>query len=130
MDYTILTNNPKVNEKFGDSHRVSFYDVPAESILSIAADMIDSGCVLLNHPLYGSVKPNETPYKSLLLKKKAGTYTWDAVSSDESRELINKAITAYNKFTHKKEDTSHDLLLDYQVVDLSLLASAAEAVDE
>lgn len=130
MKYMILTNNPLAVEEYGATHNVMFIDAGSADILHEARKMIGGGCVLLNHPLYGSVKPNETPYRSLLLMD-AEDKSLNAVSDEgSSRSLIERALLTYSKFTDKKETTDPKLLQDYQVVDLSLLASAVVAADE
>jgi hypothetical protein len=130
VKYLILTNNPLATEKFGNTHDVRFMDVTSREILHEARRIVCEGSVLLNHPLYGSVKPNETPYRSLLLTKTGSSRGAGAVMDErESAMLIDKAFVAFNKFTDKKKTTNPQLLEDYQVVDLSLLASAVEAAD-
>ena len=129
MKYTILTNNPLVNEEFQDTHCVSFFDVKSKSILGKAGELVSEGDRLLNHPLYGSVKPNETPYRTLLLMKRDSS-SFAAASSEESAVLIDKALRTFEKFSDKKEITDQKLLRDYQAVDLSLAASAIAAADE
>ena len=47
----------------------------------------------------------------------------------ESVRLIGNAVSTVEKFIVKKEITNPRLLLDYQVVDLSLLKSAIESAD-
>lgn len=127
MKYSILTNNPLVNERFSSSHEVDYKDVNAKDILRTAEGMISDGYTLLNHPLYGSVKPNETPYRSLLMTRQTSAPA--AISCDESQKLILKARTAYEKFTVKKGDIPADVLYDYQVVDLDLASTAVQAAD-
>ena len=128
MNYTILTNNPMVEKEFGTSHRVIYYNASAMDVLGKAAERIVEGEALLNHPLYGSVKPNETPYRTILLKSR-GDSSFAGVSSEESADLIIKALKAYEKFSVKKETTDSLLLQDYQIVDLSLATSAVSAAD-
>ena len=127
MKYRIVTNNPMVCDKFGASHEVSFHDVSSKEILRIIGEMVSVGYALLNHPLYGSVKPNETPYRTILLTKEGSSPF--ATSSAESSEMILKAHTAFEKFTDKQKITDAELLADYQVVDLALVSSAVEAAD-
>ncbi|MBR2674732.1 MAG: GrdX family protein [Mogibacterium sp.] len=128
MKYRILTNNPMVAEEFNLTHEVAYSDISAKEILGRASEGISNGEILLNHPLYGSLKPNETPYRSLLLRKKEDI-SFTAITNEESAALIVKALGAYEKFTDKKETTDTKLLKDYQVVDLSLTASAVAAAD-
>ena len=61
--YIVITNNPLVFEKLKDEHKVIYKEISYEEILKEARDRIHDGHRLLTHPLSGSVKPNETPYK-------------------------------------------------------------------
>ena len=130
MKYFILTNNSLAAEEFGETHDVRMVDGKLIDVLITARDHINRGAVLLNHPLYGSVKPNETPFRSLLLqqgKSQAGDVP--AKPDPESVRLIGNAVSAFEKFIGKKEVTDPQLLDDFRVVDLSLLRSAVESAD-
>jgi hypothetical protein len=85
--------------------------------------------VLLNHPLYGSVKPNETPFRSLLLTHGRRGADGLIPTDEQSVRLIGNAISAFDKFIVKKEITNPRLINDFQVVDMSLLRSAVESAD-
>ena len=130
MSYFILTNNPLAADEFGTTHEIEFIDGGLIDVLIRARDLVNCGDVLLNHPLYGSVKPNETPYRSLLLQhaKKPADGSFPVADQDSVR-LIGNAVNAFSKFVVKKEITSPSLLEDFQVVDLSLLRSAVAAAD-
>ena len=91
--YYILTNNPLTKEKLGADHKVEFIDISFEGILKEARGRIHSGQSLLTHPLSGSVKPNETPYKSLLIG--AAKPTTEELAF--TLELIETAIAACSK---------------------------------
>ena len=130
MKYVILTNNPLAVDEFKDTHDVEYVDGKLIDVLIKARDMVNCGAVLLNHPLYGSVKPNETPYRSLLIKRPEATADGSFPAADtESVRLIGNAVNAFRKFIVKKEITNPSLLEDFQVVDLSLLKSAVAAAD-
>ena len=130
MKYVILTNNPLAADEFKETHDVEFIDGKLIDVLIKARDMVNCGAVLLNHPLYGSVKPNETPYRSLLIKRPAAPADGSFPAADpESVRLIGNAVNAFSKFIVKKEITNQSLLEDFQVVDLSLLKSAVAAAD-
>jgi hypothetical protein len=130
MKYFILTNNPLAKEEFGETHDVRLIEGSLKDVFIIARDMINRGAILLNHPLYGSVKPNETPYRSLLIQEGKSSDESIFVDTDpESVRLIGNAIRTFEKFIVKKEITNPRLLEDFQVVDLSLLKSAVESAD-
>ena len=130
MKYFILTNNSQAVEEFGVTHDVRHIDGKLIDVLLAARDLINEGAILLNHPLYGSVKPNETPFRSLLLQQgKSASGDAPAMPDPESVRLIGNAVSVFEKFTGKKEVTDPRLLEDFMVVDLSLLRSAVESAD-
>ncbi len=130
MKYFILTNNSQAAEEFGVTHDVRYIDGKLIDVLLAARDLINEGAILLNHPLYGSVKPNETPFRSLLLQQgKSASGDTPAKPDPESVRLIGNAVSAFEKFPAKKEVTDPRLLEDFMVVDLSLLRSAVESAD-
>ena len=130
MKYFILTNNPQVAEEFGSTHDVRLIDGKLLDVLIHARDLINTGAILLTHPLYGSVKPNETPFRSLLLQQgKSQNGDMPVPADPDSVRLIGNAISAFKKFIDKKEVTDPKLLEDFSEVDLSLLRSAVESAD-
>lgn len=130
MKYFILTNNSLAAEEFSATHDVRYIDGKLIDVLIAARDLINEGAVLLSHPLYGSVKPNETPFRSILLQQgKPQTAGHPAVPDTDSVRLIGNAVSAFEKFIDKKEVTDPRLREDFQVVDLSLLRSAVESAD-
>ena len=65
--YIVVTNNPLVLDKLQETHEVMYREVSYEELLKEVRDRIHEGHLLLTHPLSGSVKPKETPYKSVLI---------------------------------------------------------------
>lgn len=130
MKYIILTNNSLAAEEFGKTHNVEFVEGKFMDVLVKARDMINEGAVLLSHPLYGSVKPNETPFRSLLIKEPVKTADGSFPATDpESVRLIGNAINTFSKFIVKNDVTDPQLIEDFQVVDLSLLRTAVASAD-
>ena len=68
--YLIITNNPLVVECIPDDFAVEYHGISYREILVKVRDMVYAGHRLYTHPLAGSVKPNETPYKSVVVSKK------------------------------------------------------------
>lgn len=121
--YFIITNNPLVDEKIGGSHNVIYKDTSYEGILREARDRIHEGHTLLSHPLSGSVKPNETPYKSVMMSQGKG-----AVDA-RSLELIENAIQACGKFEFKSDKYGPKVHEDFRLIDWTLLESALASAD-
>ena len=67
MKSKVITNNPLVKERLSNKIDVEYYDVEYISLLIKVRDKIHIGHKLLSHPLSGSIKPNETPYKSVII---------------------------------------------------------------
>ncbi|MGL4911548.1 MAG: GrdX family protein, partial [Romboutsia sp.] len=86
----IVTNNPIVRLKVTD-REVLHKDITYIEILKECRNLVHTGYELLSHPLYGSVKPNETPYRSIIMKKGKNL---DA----NSVMLIEEAISTASKF--------------------------------
>ncbi|MEI0579969.1 GrdX family protein [Brachyspira pilosicoli] len=115
----IVTNNIKVSNKYSD-YNVQYIDSESMyEVLIAVRDLIHRGYKLLTHPMSGSLKQNQTPYKSILLIKK------DEVMSFEDLELIESSIENYNKFikNRKLTDWPENIKKDFQTIDLSLIES-------
>lgn len=115
--YILITNNPLVKAHHAEA---VLLETDYLGVLLHARDRVHQGHELLSHPLSGSVKPNETPYKSLLLSVASGS------THLQSLGIIEQAIQMTLDFQkHKQrrfyEDRLHD---DYMQVDLSLIESA------
>lgn len=95
MKFVIVTNNPRVRDELGKEFEVDFADITYREVLCKVRDMIYEGHKLLTHPLSGSVKPNETPYKSILVGKKIGKMDLQDAS------IIENSIITADKFSVK-----------------------------
>lgn len=112
----LITNNPKVLEKFSGKFKIEYINGDYEKVLLEARNQIHKGTLLLIHPLYGSVKPNETPYRTLLLEENHQSL------DQKSLLLIEEALSTFKKFSDNiiKKDWQESVILDFQVVDLDL----------
>jgi len=114
----LVTNNPLVEAQYKSRLQVIFYDTDLPGIRSHVRDLIHKGHRLLTHPLSGSVKPNETLYKSILITDKQENTDMQSVN------IIEECILAAQKFT--KKNIPEKYMDDLQIVDLSLIRSALE----
>ena len=120
----IVTNNPLVLEGHGDGGPLIRVAGGYREVLVAARDLVHRGHRLVTHPLMGSLKPNETPYRSIVLSTKPGQGT-----DNHSLALIEEAIGLFDRFadpTHFPKTRKPDAagLKDFAVIDLSLLESA------
>lgn len=116
----IVTNNPKFKD-YTDRYEVEFVDTDYIGVLKKVRDHLHQGYELLTHPLYGSVKPYETIYRTVVLKK-GSTVSFSSV------ELIEEAIETATKFYKIKKNIvwTDDIIDDFQVVDKDLIDNTLE----
>lgn len=119
-NFYILTNNPDAVAKYPALATLTQTDVAG--IFTAARDVIHAGAVLINHPLSGSVKPNESPYKSLVLSKPK------AALDVFSLQLIEGAQAVLRKMPVKHRSYPPRVLEDFRAIDLDLLDSAIFAL--
>jgi len=91
----ILTNNPLVFERFKDTLKIDFHAVSIKTILSLARNFVHKGHKLLSHPLAGSIKPNETLYKSIVLTNETASLDFESLS------IIENSIMLTNNFIER-----------------------------
>jgi len=120
-DYLILTNNPMVKEHLEGRGRFTIRFEPERSfreILVEARDLVYAGHILYTHPLAGSVKPNETPYKSLIVSVEPHGFDADHAG------LMANAIAVFDKFKPIVRELPERVLRDFQLIDYTLLCGA------
>lgn len=117
FSYICLTNNPAMKD-----HAISVEFIRSSSldVLKSARSLVHDGWELLSSPFYGNFKPNQQPYRTLLLRKKNG----GAASYDmQSVSLIEDAVRFY--------ESSHRIMLtgeldeniekDFRYLDIMLM---------
>jgi len=112
----LVTNNPLVAAQCKSTYQVDYIDTDIIGLLTKVRDLIHKGHRLLTHPLTGSVKPNETPYKSIILSEVSGKTDLQSVT------IIEDSIAAAQKFSPRNIPEKY--LQDMQMVDLSLITSS------
>jgi len=124
LKYFVLTNNPMVWEKVAPGKKVVFERGDMRHLYEKAQSYVARGHRLLTHPLSGSVKPGETPYKSILMTADAAS----GVDANSCRLLAN-ALDACGKFADKSHLYNEKTLHDLQIVDYSLLEGAIASAE-
>ncbi len=117
----IVTNNDLVlNEYSGKGFEVDYRDLDLIDLFKVVRDIVHKGGVILTHPLSGSIKPNENPYKSIAIELKP-----DSNLDFESLSIIENSIETVQKFIDMGiRHTGERFKSDYQNIDLTLLDSA------
>ena len=121
MDWIIVTNNIEVMKEYGEFRQVIYLEGKSYlDLLYVVRDKVHSGHRLLTHVLSGSVKPNETPYKSVIVSQERSDLDLASLS------IIESSIEVYMKFEHSSNNPkwtpSH--LKDFRTIDLSLIKNA------
>ena len=112
----IVTNNPDVAVKY-DVH--AFYCKGGVMDVFIhVRDAVHNGAKLISHPLSGSVKPNESPYKSVVISKAPGPLDF------KSLQAIEDAIAKLTQMSKKNYSYDESILKDFRIIDLDLVNSA------
>lgn len=116
----IVTNNPLVYKSNYENVENIFVETEnIQGVLHVVRDMVNNGHRLLTHPLSGSLKPNENPYKSIIVSRKAKGIEFDHIV------MIEKGIETTAKFFEGKSlpkykpSTNHD----FMVIDKSIVES-------
>lgn len=124
MKAKIITNNPIVWERYKATIDVELLQGGLLDVLYSVRDKIHAGHELLSHPLSGSVKPNETVYKSALISYDAHSLNMDSLM------IIEASIETANKFLNIKPpgEWTQRVLEDFQVIDKTLIDSAIESM--
>ena len=114
--YRIITNNPLVKECVPEQYLVEFHEgIGYRDVLVLVRDLVYAGHRLYTHPLAGSVKPNETPYKSIVVSR------LPKKMEHEEAMLISSAIETFDKFKPIGWKLAERHLRDFRLIDYTLL---------
>ncbi|MBQ2829814.1 MAG: GrdX family protein [Oscillospiraceae bacterium] len=114
----IITNNLLVKEKLSFICHMEYADIPQHEILVRVRDLVYAGHTLCTHPLAGSVKPNETPYRSIAVSHRTAPLDEQSVLRCAcAAEVLDR----FKPFTHTQNE---GVLRDLRLIDYTLLAAA------
>ena len=111
----IITNNDRVYEKYKKEMQVILLD-SYEDVLIKARDMAYNRHILLTHPQASSLKPNQTPYRSVVVYPKG--------EEDNMKDimLIEKCIETYRQWQEiapTPKNYAEKVANDFKTIDLS-----------
>lgn len=120
----LVTNNPKALEVYKNSETVGVEFLENGSYLEVlekVRDRVYSGWHLLSHPQASNLKPNQSPYKTVLIS--------DRIQADEFErdvEYIEMALHNYAKLTRGMVPPAwrEKVLPDFMTIDLDVVESA------
>lgn len=120
-DILVISNNPRVAEKLPAFEQTTCetYD----QVLFKVRDAIHAGARLVTHPLAGSVKPGESPYRSIAISTEQNGLDM------RSLEIIEGAIDRVRTLTEHREARFYPekTLEDFQLIDFNLLLTGLES---
>lgn len=117
----IITNNKRSLNGLCDKFDVEFIEGGLVDVMIKVRDYIHKGHKLLTHPLMGSIKPNETPYKSVAISLEP-----QAAADMDSVMLIENSIETSMRFIKNKPPRQwpESILEDFSVIDYDLIKNA------
>jgi hypothetical protein len=117
----VITNNPMSKDGFSSKFEVSFIDGSVMDVLRAVRDLVHVGHKVLTHPLMSSIKPNETPYRTILV-----TLRKEAAIDFYSLEIIENSISTTEKFIRDFNipNWNESVLKDFQLIDYDLVYHA------
>lgn len=117
-DLLIVTNNPLVRSRYQNLYPVAYLNAPLRSVLVRVRDLVYLGYELYTHPLMGSIKPNETPYKTVGISQAQKEFSHDQAC------IMADALLLLDRLPQKRRTADEDILSDYRLIDYTLFASA------
>lgn len=130
MRRVLITNNPRVRDRFGNMERLEMFYLEDRTLLETlkrVRDEVHMGAKLLTHPLTSSIKPDETPFKSIVIQKSDNiNFQIDM----DSLMMITNSIEVVEKFLKGKNPKiyTQDILDDFQIIDLTTITSGIESM--
>jgi len=125
MKNILITNNEYVYDKYKDEFEIIYREeFTYLDVLEYVRDKVHNGHELLTHPLSGSVKPNETPYKTIMISDKKDVLDFNSL------KIIEDSIETFKKFRTNKPTPNwpESILDDFRVIDLSLIDNAISRI--
>ncbi|MDW7672719.1 MAG: GrdX family protein [Bacillota bacterium] len=125
----LITNNPEVVDRWKGDPRLEVEFLPGDDMREVlyrVRDLLHRGHRLLTHPLTGSLKPNENPYKSILVTERPTSLSLDHVA------IMEQCIQAtHNALNHRKIPAySQHVRQDYMLIDSDLIANGILSASE
>ncbi|MCX7884895.1 MAG: GrdX family protein [Caloramator sp.] len=118
----IITNNDLVSKILNSGkYKIIFVNGTLMDVLIKVRDYIHKGHKLLTHPLMGSVKPNETPYKTVLISEK----NYEYVDIQSLMYIENSIEVSQNLIRNRQPRNWPDKVLeDFKIIDFDLINNA------
>lgn len=113
----LVTNNDRVREKYKEMMKI-VYVASYEEVLTKVRDLVHNRHVLLTHPQASSLKPNQTPYRSVIV------YPGGTADNTEDILLIEKCLETYYRWQEiapTPKQYEDKVAYDFKTIDLSVI---------
>lgn len=114
----IVSNNPLVWDAYAECRPIHG---EAREVLKQARDLVHLGHPLVGHPLAGSIRLQNSPFRSVVLGSRPGAYHIRDIFLVED---LSSRLEAVNQ-----QSQTEAALKDYQYIDLSLLNAVIHSGD-
>lgn len=121
--FRVITNNPLIAAKWPGP--VGWVCGGARDVLCLVRDHVHLGYRLLTHPLSGSARLNESPYRSVFI---TDCPISAAVDLDSLRIIEGSMVVMKGLGTSRFGRIPQHIDYDYQMIDCALMGSAMESL--
>lgn len=125
--YLLVTNNGLCFEKYQNRVKVDYLeDGSYLDVLVKVRDYVQKGYRIETHPMAGSIKPNQTPFRTVLVSDEK----MDGNEMIENELMIEDAVLMTRKFLsdHPVRDWEKSIVRDFGQVDLELISGAIDRI--
>lgn len=114
----IISNNPMTKQNLQGRYELDFISGDVLEVLRKVRDYVHSNHRLLTHPLVSSIKPNEIPFRTVIISKNR-----DNNIDMESLELIENSIGTTERFLKDFgiPNWSKQILEDFSLIDFDII---------
>lgn len=123
MSYLIITNNPLIQSQYANDELVVVQKY--QDVLFKVRDYVHQGHKLLSHPQAGSIKPYETPYRTVIMSSEQDALDFKSLHYIES--ALERFATLSSSMGLREYDER--CINDFQVIDEGLVRSAISSMN-
>jgi hypothetical protein len=117
----IITNNSMTRDQLGEKFELEYIDTNVIDVYRKVRDYIHLNHRLLTHPIVSSIKPNEIPFRTVVITKNRETHI-----DIESLTMIENSINTTEKFLKDFgiPNWSEKILNDFELIDYDIIYNA------
>jgi hypothetical protein len=117
----VVTNNPMTREKLEGQYVLEYIEGNVIEVFKKVRNYVHLNHRLLTHPLVSSIKPNEIPYRTVIISKNR-----DNTIDMESLSLIENSLNTTEKFLKDFgfPNWTERILKDLQLIDFDIVCNA------